>query len=482
MNVLQELPLPQQLWQEHSIDMTRHRINGRLLNQSEGMQIGKAQRQHTPRRALANISQRPKNIDALSIYHWSNQGRLAHLLPVRAKRMSVSPFTYFRGMPSLMLFDQAWEGHHSGLFQQICGDCHLTNFGGFASPERNMLFGINDFDESIVAPFEWDIKRLASSIMVASPLLGLGEKVGLKAIEILLDTYRAGLLHHQKLSPLEVWYDKVDATKILAHTDDKKLRATRKRELDKARFNTSDKVLPKLTKTDPVTGFRQFKDEPPLQLHPENGQPFYQDVELFFEQYRNSLKFDRQVLFDRYALRDVALRVVGVGSVGTPAAVALFKDADHEPLILQMKAAYPSVLSPLIKTEHSHQGERVIRGQQLMQAASDIFLGFSQLTKPQTQDFYVRQLRDMKFSADLSTMDTEHFYEYIESCGLALAHAHAKAGNADIVLGYLGQGTSIVNIMQDYATQTAERNLQDYTQFMNEINTGKITVAGDEVL
>ena len=488
----QKLPLPSALYGVDSIDLTRHRIGGKLLTQAESLAIGKAQRKRTPRSRLAKLATRPAGVDALTLYHWSNQGRLDYLLTVRAKRMSVSPFTFFRGMPALMLFDQVWETAaygNSGLYQQICGDCHLSNFGGFASPERNLLFGLNDFDETLLAPFEWDLKRLVSSIMIAATTPTIeraahGEAVGLQAIERLLNSYRSRLAQHQALSPMQVWYEKVDASQLLATTESVSVRTKRKAELEKAKSNNTAKLLPKLTTQDARTGLRQFKDEPPIQQHPKRGQPFSQGVSQFFAEYRDSLKFDRQVLFDRYQLSDVALKVVGVGSVGNTAAVAIFEDADHEPLMLQMKQAKPSVLAPLIpKSMHlSNQGARVMRGQQLMQAASDIFLGYGSLAKPVKQDFYVRQLRDMKYSADIEAMDSIHFFEYVESCGLALAHAHAKAGNADAILSYLGGGLPIVRALQSYALAAAARNLQDFQQFNQAIVEGLIEVADASVL
>lgn len=213
--------------------------------------------------------------------------------------------------------------------------------------------------------------------------------------------------------------------------------------------------------------------------HPKAGEPFSEHHEAFFESYRSTLKYDRQVLFDRYQCTDIALKVVGVGSVGTRSAIALFEDADREPLILQMKEANPSILSPLFLQKVPHEGERVVYGQQLMQAASDIFLGYS---TDQQQHYLIRQLRDMKVSIDLAGMDDAFFYEYADSCGLALAHAHAKAGNADVLIGYLGEGGSIVQILQDYASQYAGQNLSDYQQFMNAIADGKIQLAGEEAL
>jgi len=474
----QQLKLPKQLWTEESIDLTRHSYQGKLLTKSEGFKLGKTQRKKIPREQLSQLSERPKGTTALTIYDWSNQGRLEQLKPIRAKRMSVSPFTFYRGMPSLMLFDQAWEQHNSGLFQQICGDCHLSNFGGFASPERNLLFGINDFDETLVAPFEWDLKRLATSFVIAARDIDLADKVGLKAIKTMLNSYRQHLLQNTELSPLQVWYDKVDASTLLENTECRKLRKKREKHLDSAQKRNAHSVLPKLTQQDQETGFRYFVDDAPLLWHPNTDEPFSQSVETFFQQYRDSLKYDRQVLFDRYQRSDVALKVVGVGSVGTRSAIALFQDADREPLILQMKEANPSILSPLFLEKVKHEGERVIHGQQLMQAASDIFLGFSTLEK----HFHVRQLRDMKISVDLADMDDDYFYEYAESCGLALAHAHAKAGNADVLMGYLGEGSSIVEVLQQYATQYAERNLKDYQQFMDAVADAKIQIAGDEAL
>ena len=474
----QQLKLPKQLWTEESIDLTRHSYQGKLLTKSEGFKLGKTQRKKIPREQLSQLSERPKDTTALTIYDWSNQGRLEQLKPIRAKRMSVSPFTFYRGMPSLMLFDQAWEQHNSGLFQQICGDCHLSNFGGFASPERNLLFGINDFDETLVAPFEWDLKRLATSFVIAARDIDLADKVGLKAIKTMLNSYRQHLLENTELSPLQVWYDKVDASTLLENTECRKLRKKREKHLDSAQKRNAHSVLPKLTQQDQETGFRYFVDDAPLLWHPNTDEPFSQSVETFFQQYRDSLKYDRQVLFDRYQRSDVALKVVGVGSVGTRSAIALFQDADREPLILQMKEANPSILSPLFLGKVKHEGERVIHGQQLMQAASDIFLGFSTLEK----HFHVRQLRDMKISVDLADMDDDYFYEYAESCGLALAHAHAKAGNADVLMGYLGEGSTIVEVLQQYATQYAERNLKDYQQFMDAVADAKIQIAGNEAL
>lgn len=481
MSTAKILPLPTQLWSEHSLDLTRHQHKAKLLNREQGFELGKTQRKAIPRSQLAQLSTRPDGVTALSLYDWSNQGRLENLKTVRAKRMSVSAFAYFRGMPSLMLYDLAWESQHSGIFQQICGDCHLLNFGGFASPERNLLFGMNDFDETLCAPFEWDLKRLATSFVIAAREIKEADKVGLKAVQVMFDAYRQHLLVMMDLSPLQIWYEKIDAQDLIKNTENNAIRKKRQKNIASARQSNTKSVLPKLTEKDPITGQRLFVDEPPLLRHPVNGEPFAKNSVAFFNRYRDSLKYDRQVLFDRYQLTDVALKVVGVGSVGTRSAIALFEDGDREPLILQMKEANPSILNPLLITQAKHEGERVIHGQQLMQAASDIFLGFASYGQ-QKQQFYVRQLRDMKVSVDLEEMDDIYLYEYAESCGMALAHAHGKAGNADVLMGYLGEGQVMIDVLQTYALSYANRNAEDYAEFMQSVERGEIELAGDEVL
>jgi len=252
------IKLPKQLWTEQSIDLTRHRYQGKLLTKSEGFALGKAQRKKIPREQLAQLSERPKDISALTLYDWSNEGRLERLKPIRAKRMSVSPFTFYRGMPALMLFDQVWEPYNSGLFQQICGDCHLSNFGGFASPERNLLFGINDFDETLVAPFEWDIKRLVTSFVIAAKEIGLEESVGLKAVQRMLNAYISHLDQQIALSPLQIWYEKIDASILLEKTENQKIRKKLAKKVNSASGRDSASVLPKLTQQDDETGFRHF--------------------------------------------------------------------------------------------------------------------------------------------------------------------------------------------------------------------------------
>lgn len=473
----QKIPLPTALWQPHSIDLTRHRHAGRLIGRDAGFALGKAQRQSHPRRNLAMLAERPTGVDALTLYAWSNHGRLADLQPIRAQRMAVSPFAFFRGMPSLMLYDLAWEAN-SGLFQQICGDCHLLNFGGFASPERNLLFGINDFDETLVAPFEWDLKRLVVSLVIAAAEIGEDADTGERAIAQMFEAYRLHLTEITEMSALQVWYESIDVADILAHTKDDEVRKVRRKRLASAAERTTNSVLPKLTERDAVTGHRQFIDEPPLLRHPRADEPFAQQVDAFFARYRDSLKYDRQVLFDRYQCTDVALKVVGVGSVGTRSAVALFEDGDREPLILQMKEASASILTPLLRTPVGHEGQRIVQGQQLMQPASDIFLGYASHSRRHTP-FYVRQLRDMKITADLELMDADYLAEYAKSCGYALAHAHGKAGNADVLMGYLGEGESALFGLTRYAIDYAARNHADYQQFMQAIDAGKIACATD---
>lgn len=462
------------------IDLTTHQWAGQLLNRERAVALGKAQRQTASRRQVAELADRPADFDVMAVIEQSNVGRMSQLLPVRAKRMSVSPFTFFRGMPLLMAQDLSREPN-SGLHLQICGDCHVLNFGGFASPERNLLFGINDFDETVIGPFEWDLKRLAASIVIAAQDVGLTEQEGRDAVRVMMTHYREHLRHMMTLSPLQVWYECIDADDLLASTENNQIRKKREKNLSQAYQRTTASVLPKLTERDATTGQRCLVDEPPLMWHPTANEPFAQQATAFFGRYRGSLKHDRQVLFDRYRLTDVALKVVGVGSVGTRCAVALFEDGDHDPLILQMKEARPSVLAAYLPTQYTHQGQRVVQGQQMLQAASDIFLGWATAGR-EKHHYFVRQLRDMKVSVDLDDMDAVYLQEYARSCGMALAHAHGKSGNAEVLSGYLGNSSRLADFMMDYACAYAQRNAADYAQYSAAIADGRVEVAGDDAL
>jgi uncharacterized protein (DUF2252 family) len=470
----------QQIDLGHIIDLTGHTLGNRLMHRERAMRLGKDQRRVIPRGSLGQLADRPADFDLLKVIAQADEGRLSHLIAVRARRMSVSPFAFFRGMPLLMTQDLAREPH-SGLLMQICGDCHLLNFGGFASPERNLLFGINDFDETALGPFEWDIKRLITSVVIAAVDVGLGEQAGLEAVRELLSHYRSHLRHMMTLSPLQVWYESIDADDLLASTENNRIRKKRAKHLSGAYRRTTQSVLPKLTLQDELTGLRQFVDEPPLIWHPAQDEPFGRNVRGFFRRYRETLKSDRRILFDRYQLTDVALKVVGVGSVGTRCAVALFEDGDHQPLILQMKEARASVLAHVLPLRYRHEGQRVIQGQQLMQAASDIFLGFA-TSGVDKKYYYVRQLRDMKISANLDDMDAIYLLEYARSCGMALAHAHGKAGHPDVLTGYLGSNERFSALMVEYARQSAARNAQDYAVFMRAVDAGIIPLASEAVV
>ncbi len=460
----------------HILDMTAHSPMGRLLDREANLALGRAQRKQVSRQVLTEISPRPRNFNLLSVYRASNIGRLPALMPVRARRMSISPFTFFRGLPLAMAMDLGREPH-SGLFLQICGDCHLLNFGGFASPERHLLFGINDFDETIVGPFEWDLKRLATSFVIAAREISLSANEAQQAVRIVMESYRDYLQQMTNFSPLEVWYQSVDAKDVLAATESRKTRKIRATKMTEARHNTSKAVVPKWTEVN-GDGKRKFIDEPPLIFHPKEGDPFAAGVRPFFERYRESLPEDRQTLFDRYRLTDIAIKVVGVGSVGTRCAVAMFESADSEkngtePLILQMKEARRSVLADFVPVHYANQGARVVHGQHMMQAASDIFLGWASSGRVKT-NYYVRQLRDMKMSIDIEEMDGTYLMEYAKSCGMALAHAHGKAGNPAVITGYLGKSDRFIETMQHYAVAYADRNEADYAVFMKAVAAGKI--------
>lgn len=447
-----------------AIELGNHQHQGKHLTQRSGHALGLAQRKAYPYTTVFSLEPRPVGHRLDDIWQRDNQGRLAELIPLRIKRMLESPFRFFRGLPRLMADDLIREAD-SGLVQQICGDCHLLNFGAFGSPERNLLFGLNDFDESVPAPFEWDLKRVISSAVIAGHQLGLGQDQRGQVVDQLMQGYLERLEDMLQESPLESWYDREDVPTMLAHIRDEQVRAERQRQFDRSQAKSADKLVRKLT-TRRKSGPLQFIEAFPDSFHPSGGDPLADRWTEFFGHYRLSLAADRQVLLDRYELSDVALRVVGIGSVGTRCAMALFEDGDHEPLLLQIKQARPSIYAGRVQAGPAHQGQRVVRGQQLLQAASDIFLGYA--TAQDGSEYYVRQLRDLKITLDIEEMDAASLGGYAYSCGRALGHAHGKASHPPTLLGYLGAHAQLLPVLRRYAEASATRTLSDYHQFVNE--------------
>ncbi|MDV9191063.1 DUF2252 domain-containing protein [Streptomyces sp. SR27] len=443
-----------------------------MTTPSERAARGKAARKKVPRSSHGRwipSSQRPDPIDVLER---QSLDRLPDLVPLRYARMAASPFAFLRGAAAVMAADLAAQGH-TGLTVQLCGDAHLLNFGVYASPERALLFDVNDFDETLPGPFEWDVKRLAASVTAAALQNGSTKAKAHRAALVATESYRTQMRHLAGLGELTVWYERIAADDLvpLVRRGD---RARFTDRLARARRRTSLQALGKLTEAD-ATGARHIVDDPPLLERTTDIDRV--TIGKIFSDYRSSLAEERRVLLDRYRFRDAARKVVGVGSVGTRCFVILLEGRDEgDPLILQVKEAGPSVLEPyLAPSAHSHQGRRVVSGQRLTQAASDIFLGW--MTGPEQRHFYWRQLRDMKGSAEVETMSPALLREYARLCGRALARAHARSGDRIAIASYLGGSDVFDRAIADFALTYAGQNADDYAALGAAIAAGMVTAA-----
>ena len=440
---------------------------------------GKALRDRVPRESHAGCKPPVNRRDPLEILKASNQDRLAELVPIRYGRMLASPFTFLRGSAGLMAADLATTPT-TGLRVQACGDCHLLNFGLFATPERNLIFDINDFDETLPAPWEWDVKRLAVSFVVAVRDIQLGDKRAQAAASECVRAYRERLRELSKMSPLDVWYDRLDAQAIIDMAPDVKIREIREEIVAKARHRISDYLYPQISEE--IAGRRRLIDQPPAMFHVTKEQdPEHEAiVQQALEQYRLSLADERRVLFDRYSLEDVVIKAVGIGSVGTACFVGLFFSAENHPLLLQFKQACPSVLEPYAgKSQYENHGQRVVVGQRLMQSASDIFLGWTQGRRG--RDFFIRQLRDMKMSARIEEgASAQQAMLYAQLCGRTLAHAHAKSGDAALISGYLGKSDVYDEAVGEFALAYADQNEKDHAALVAAVKAGEIEATIEE--
>ncbi|MEU4081891.1 DUF2252 domain-containing protein [Streptomyces venezuelae] len=443
-----------------------------MTTPSERAARGKAARKRVSRSSHGRwipSSQRPDPVDVLER---QAVDRLPDLVPLRYGRMAVSPFAFLRGAAAVMAADLAAQ-RHTGLTVQLCGDAHLLNFGVYASPERALLFDVNDFDETHPGPFEWDVKRLAASVAVAALQNGSTKAKAHRAALVAVESYRTTVRRLAGLGELAVWYERISADDLVAlvHRDD---RARLLNRLSRARRRTSLQALGKLTETD-ASGARHIVDDPPLlERTTDLDRVTFGKI---FSDYRSSLAEERRVLLDRYRYLDAARKVVGVGSVGTRCFVLLLEGRDDgDPLILQIKEAGPSVLEPyLAPSAYSHQGRRVVCGQRLTQAASDIFLGW--MTGPEQRHFYWRQLRDMKGSAEVETMTPTLLRDYARLCGRALARAHARSGDRIAIAGYLGGSDVFDRAVADFALAYARQNADDYAALGAAIAAGTVTAA-----
>ncbi|MBZ0189055.1 MAG: DUF2252 domain-containing protein [Candidatus Obscuribacterales bacterium] len=434
---------------------------------------GQTLREAFPRETHAGWKAGAERANPIDILEKSNEGRLEELKPVRYGRMSASPFTFFRGSAALMAMDLGTVAH-TGIRVQVCGDCHLLNFGAFATPERNVLFDLNDFDETLPAPWEWDLKRLVVSFVLLSRERGFKPKVALEAAEAVTRAYRKKIFEFSKMSILDIWYAKLDWLSVIEKTGDPELQKRRKEKLKKAKKRTiQDYYFPKMLQE--KDGSYTFRDNPPFLYHRPKGEQevFYMQISEALELYKNSLQEDKQRLIDRYRLTDTALKVVGIGSVGTLCGVALMLAPDDEPLLLQIKEARESVLEPYAgKSSFDNHGQRVVAGQRIIQSAADIFLGWTHFKDG--RHFYVRQLRDMKIKPEPDIWDESQMVAIGKVMGHILARAHARSGDATMISGYLGEDNVFDQAIGSFAVEYADQMEADFEQFTEAIKSGKL--------
>jgi len=399
----------------------------------------------------------------------SSEGRIENLIPLRYSRMLESPFAFFRGSAIVQGADLG-RTPASGIKVQACGDAHLMNFGGFATPERDLIFDLNDFDETFPAPWEWDVKRLCASVVIAARWRGFSETEAHETATATAARYREMMNTYADMPMMAVWYSRLSYDSIRKQLKrNPKLEQLVAEDIKRAQNSTAEHVYNKIATHQ--NGAVRIVDEPPLLFHvdadlKEHGQAF-------LRRYSATLREDYRVLFDRFRLADAALKVVGVGSVGTRCYIALLLDEHDAPLFLQIKEACASVLEQHHgPSPWKQNGERVVAGQRLMQAASDIFLGWAR--GPTGRDFYVRQLRDLKLSAQLERYDPTMFTLYVELCGQALARAHAKAGQAPTIAGYLGKSPAFDEAITKYAVGYADQVERDYETFRTAARDGII--------
>ncbi len=456
------------------------------LSREDRFSFGKAARKDAPLDGHGKlvVDGRDDPVDLLV----SQEGpRVPELIPLRHGRMLVSPFAYFRGAALPMAADLA-RTPSSGLRVQLCGDAHLANFGAFASPERRLVFDLNDFDESHPGPFEWDVKRLAASIVVAGRENGFSRKQQCEVVLAGVSGYRSAMKDFAGQALMQVWYARLDIEDVLRkyrnQVKKKQVKAAANM-LAKARRRDSTQALGKLTRV--VDGRRRIIGDPPLVVPVEDlfsemeTEALYEEIHQLIRKYARSLTPNRRHLLDQFTLVQVARKVVGVGSVGTRAWILLLEaDDGEEPLFLQAKEAHKSVLAAYTtRSRYANQGQRVVTGQRLMQATSDIFLGWQRTTGPDgiTRDYYVRQLRDWKLSARLETMTPASMTIYARLCGWTLARAHARSGDRMAIAGYLGRSEKFDRALLDFAEAYADLNEQDYARLVQAVADGRLEAA-----
>jgi uncharacterized protein (DUF2252 family) len=416
--------------------------------------------------------------DPILLLKQSSRGRIPELVPIRYGRMLQSPFAFYRGAALNMAADLA-RTPVTGLRVQACGDCHLLNFGMFATPERREIFDINDFDETLPAPWEWDVKRLAASFVLACRSNGFDKVSARDSAVACVRSYRRRMAEFSQMRILDVWYARLDVDELLPQITDEQIRRRLEKQLVAAGHQSAaEHDFPRLAEV--VHRMPVIKDNPPLIYHgrEKHHTELFAHVKKAFAGYRQSLEDDRRVLLDRYEVRDVAMKVVGVGSVGTRCGVMLLMAGAQDPLFLQVKEARPSVLEAYAgRSAYPNHGQRVVNGCRLMQSASDLFLGWT--VGMQGSHYYIRQLRDMKIKILVETLNRSDMVQYAKLCGWALARAHARSGEPAKISGYLGNSDKFDEAIADFATAYADQTERDHNALKKAVRDGQLQVLSE---
>jgi uncharacterized protein (DUF2252 family) len=444
------------------------------LSRQQRQEAGRSARASVPLEAHAAIDDPTDGRAPVALLRADEASRQAHLLPVRYERMAASPFAFLRGSAAVMADDLS-RLPNSGIRVQLCGDAHLANFGMFASPDRRLVFDLNDFDETLPGPFDWDVKRLAASVVVAGRHVEAKPKRQRRAAAAAAQSYRATMQRLSTMPTLDVWYARVDVDDMVERLRGTSLASDAERAGRSSARNTGDVAVGKLTAV--VDGQRRFRSHPPLlvPIREDDVSGITADAAVVYQQYLSTLPADRAALLLRYSFIDLAHKVVGVGSVGTRALVLLMESGDGDALILQLKQAGASVLEPYLGSSTvAHGGERVVLGQRLLQATGDPFLGWARGSERAPFDFYVRQLRDRKGAIDLERLHGDDLVLYARLCGAVLARAHARAGDASTISGYLGDTATFDEAVAEFAVGYADLTETDHADLVAAIARGEI--------
>jgi uncharacterized protein (DUF2252 family) len=442
-------------------------------SRSELISQGEALRKQCPRSSHAVWKAPPDRPDPVQLVEEGNKGRVPQLIPIRHGRMIQSPFTYYRGAALAMAVDLG-SVPNTGIRAQVCGDAHLGNFRCFATPERGVIFDIHDLDETLPAPWEWDLKRLAASLVIASRNNGLRENRAKEAALTCARSYREHMAAFSEMRTLDLWYYRVDAAELDSEIKNPEVRGRAKKRLARAKSLTAlEYDFPKLA--DASSDTPAIRDNPPLiyHWHEDGSEEFDAAVENAFAQYRSTLLDERRLLLDRFELKDFSIKVVGVGSVGTICAIMLLMAGDRDPLFLQVKEAGPSVLEPYAgKSVYPNHGQRVVQGHRLMQSASDTFLGWCEGRAG--RQFYIRQLRDAKLKPAIETFGSAEMNLFANWCGRTLARAHARSGEPALITGYLGGNDTFDRAIAVFSVAYADQSEKDHEAVVKAVRAGRL--------